>query len=129
MDFKNTRTFNFEGAIRGMRNPLNSWNKSDSVFGSTDINDFYDKLYNICYAYAKIHNMTEEEFEDNYYKIEEEVCDSAKIDDLIDYCITYEILGPKDLNLAQRLICAGPEHAKFLRQIFVSVDITAPLYW
>jgi len=38
-------------------------------------------------------------------------------------------LGPADLNLAQRLILAGPEHCKFLRQIFVSVDITAPIYW
>ena len=39
------------------------------------------------------------------------------------------IIGPNDLDLAQRLINSGPEHAKFLRQIFTSVDITAPLYW
>ena len=39
------------------------------------------------------------------------------------------IIGEKDLNLAQRLIKGGSEHRKFLRQIFVSVDITAPLYW
>lgn len=39
------------------------------------------------------------------------------------------IIGENDLNLAQRLITAGDEHAKFLRQIFVTVDITAPLYW
>lgn len=39
------------------------------------------------------------------------------------------ILGKNDLDLAQRLIKAGSEHRKFLRQIFVSVDITAPLYW
>ena len=38
-------------------------------------------------------------------------------------------LGPGDLDLAQRLVLAGNEHAKFMRQIFVSVDITAPLYW
>ena len=38
-------------------------------------------------------------------------------------------LGPNDLDLAQRLILEGNEHAKFMRQIFVSVDITAPLYW
>jgi hypothetical protein len=38
-------------------------------------------------------------------------------------------IGPKDMKLAQTLIAAGPEHRKFLRQIFVSVDITAPLYW
>lgn len=38
-------------------------------------------------------------------------------------------IGPNDMNLAQRLIAGGPEHRKFLRQILVSVDITAPLYW
>ena len=38
-------------------------------------------------------------------------------------------IGPNDLDLAQRLVLAGNEHAKFMRQIFVSVDITAPLYW
>lgn len=75
--FENTSVFNFEGAIRGMRNPLNSWEKSDSQF----------------------------------------------------YKGYIDIIGENDLNLAQRLIKAGPDHRKFLRQIFVSVDITAPLYW
>ena len=42
---------------------------------------------------------------------------------------TETTIGPKDLNLAQRLILAGPEHMKFMRQIFVSCDITGPLYW
>lgn len=42
---------------------------------------------------------------------------------------TDDIIGPNDLDLAQRLIKSGPEHMKFMRQIFVSVDITAPLYW
>lgn len=75
--FENTEVFNFEGAIRGMRNPLNSWDKSDSY-----------------------------------------------LDDRAGFFI-----GENDLNLAQRLIKAGSDHRKFLRQIFVSVDITAPLYW
>lgn len=39
------------------------------------------------------------------------------------------IIGPKDMNLAQRMIGAGPDESKFMRQIFVSMDITAPLYW
>ena len=39
------------------------------------------------------------------------------------------VIGPKDMKLAKALIHGGPEHRKFLRQIFVSVDITAPLYW
>ena len=68
---------NLENAIRGARNPLNSWARIDSS---------YDE-------------------KGNY------------------------ILGPNDLDLARRLAKAGSDHRKFLRQIFVSVDITAPLYW
>ena len=70
--------FNFEGAFRGLRNPLDSWHLSDS-----------------------------------------EVKGVVK---------TFQ-LGPKDLNLAQRMIGAGTDESKFMRQIFVSVDITAPFYW
>ena len=72
-----TSVMNFENAIRGARNPMNSWNRMDS---------FYD--------------------EDGNY-----------------------ILGENDLSLAKRLVKAGNDHRKFIRQIFVSVDITAPLYW
>ena len=92
MDFKNSEVFNFEGAIRGMRNPLNSWNKSDSGY--------------------QIHG-------NNFINITKRP----------DYVNQTYIIGKNDLDLAQRLIKSGPEHAKFLRQIFVSVDITAPLYW
>ena len=81
MKFENTEVWGFEHAIRGMRNPLESWDKSDSVF----------KGYN-----GKIENTS---------------------------------IGKNDLELMQKLIKAGSEHRKFLRQIFVSVDITAPLYW
>ena len=68
---------NLENAIRGARNPMNSWDRMDS---------HYDE-------------------KGNY------------------------ILGENDLGLATRLAHAGSDHRKFLRQIFVSVDITAPLYW
>ena len=44
-------------------------------------------------------------------------------------CFYFNLLGPNDYDLAERLIKAGPEHAKFLRQIQVSIDITAPLFW
>lgn len=81
MKFEKTEVFNFEGALRGMRNPKNSWNKSDS-FWSTDDNG--NKTY---------------------------------------------FIGENDLKLAQALIRGGSEHRKFLRQVFVSVDITAPIYW
>lgn len=87
--FENTEVMNFEGALRGMRNPLNSWAKSDSFY--------------------------------NYVPCEN--CNGKSS------CITDYHIGENDLGLAQRLIKSGSDHRKFLRQIFVSVDITAPLYW
>ncbi len=72
-----TSVMNIENAIRGARNPMNSWNRIDSSY-----------------------------------------------DEEGDY-----ILGPNDLGLARRLRKAGSDHRKYIRQIFVSVDITAPLYW
>lgn len=89
MKFENTEVMNFEGAIRGMRNPLESWDKSDS--GYIDIES---------------EEGIELQSKGIYYKI-----------------------GKTDLELMQKLIKAGSEHRKFMRQIFVSVDITAPLYW
>ena len=81
MKFENTSVYNIYNAILGARNPMNSWNKSDSVF-----NGFNGKIENT-------------------------------------------VIGKNDLALMQKLIKAGSEHRKFLRQVFVSVDITAPLYW
>lgn len=99
MKFENTEVWGFEHAIRGMRQPLQSHSKSDSGY----------KLY--C-------------SEDNTYV--EKPCSY----DNCNGCTTTEyIIGKNDLDLMQRLIKAGSEHRKFLRQIFVSVDITAPLYW
>ena len=72
-----TQVMNFENAIRGARNPMNSWARMDS---------YYD--------------------EDGRF-----------------------VFGENDLSLAKRLVRAGSDHRKFIRQIFVSVDITAPLYW
>lgn len=86
--FENTEVMNFEGALRGMRNPLNSWAKSDSY---------------MAYDYSSLDRQ-----EERYELVE---------------------IGPNDMDLARRLIKAGSDHRKFLRQIFVSVDITAPLYW
>ena len=85
MKFENTQVFNFEGALRGMRNPKESWERSDSYI-LTASDPEYDK-------YAGYH------------------------------------IGPNDMKLAQTLIRGGSEHRKFLRQIFVSVDITAPLFF
>ena len=77
MLFEKTQTFNWVGALRGMRNPKNSWEKSDTSIIDDD----------------KPH------------------------------------IGKNDLRLAKTLVKSGIEHRKFLRQILVCVDITAPLYW
>ena len=73
----NISVMNFENAMRGARNPMNSWARMDS---------YYD--------------------EDGNY-----------------------VLGDNDLSLATRLAKAGSDHRKYLRQIIVSLDISAPLYW
>jgi hypothetical protein len=88
--FENTEVWGFEHAIRGMRNPKNSWDKSDSCY--LTINEI---------AGHPCNDGLQKEF----------------------------VIGENDLKLMQKLIRAGSEHRKFLRQIFVSVDITAPLYW
>ena len=82
MKFENTEVWGFEHSLRGMRNPKNSWNRSDS-YQSDFTNDGKNGF----------------------------------------------VIGENDMKLAQTLIKAGNEHRKFMRQIFVSVDITAPLYW
>ena len=97
MLFENTEVFNFNGALRGMRNPKESWNKSDSGFCS------------VVHCNNCRFNGTNK-------------CEESTPE--LDF-----VIGPNDLQLAQTLIRAGSEHRKFMRQIFVSVDITAPLYW
>lgn len=98
MKFENAKVFNFEGALHGMRNPLESWAKSDSGY--------------------------------NCVQNEEKLCDShCVVDNYCDTKMSKFIIGKKDLDLAQRLIKGGPPHSKFLRQIFVTIDITAPLYF
>ena len=77
LNCERTSVMNFENAIRGARNPLNSWGRMDS------------------------HTEPDGSF----------------------------IFGPNDLDLAMRLAKAGSDHRKYLRMVFVSVDVTAPLYW
>ena len=70
---------------------------------------------------------------DEWYKVEDSYFEWLYNNGILkigtDDSMEVAFIGPNDLDLAQRLIKAGPEHAKFLRQIFVSLDITAPLYW
>ena len=135
MKFENIHVYNFEGAFRGMRNPMNSWKKSDSWFGITNIWDV-NQLDDIASAWTSLkYPNWEQEYPTNR---EAERCFEYYIDWLLkngtleegpDDTYLSAFLGPEDLFLAQRLIKSGSEHRKFMRQIFVSVDITAPLYW
>ena len=123
MKFENIRVFNFGGAFRGMRNPKNSWHLSDSFFGLVDLTSsrWWSTLDKITSHWTET-GKDENEVSDWLYS--NAICYSEDTD-LADVVL----LGPKDLKLAQTLIRGGSEHRKFLRQIFVTVDITAPLYW
>lgn len=77
MKIERIESYGWEAALHGMRNPMNSWDKSDTIFDEKGI----------------------------------------------------PAIGPNDLKLATNLIKAGPEHGKWARQVSVSMDITAPLYW
>lgn len=129
MHFDRTNTYNLEGAFHGMRNPMNSWKRSDSYFGIVDIYDS-DVLTDVCDAWLEYKGYSLED----YNKLDEYIQWLNKngiLSNNDNYGGLYNVafLGPNDMELAQKLILAGAEHAKFTRQIFVSVDITAPLYW
>ena len=98
---ENIEPWGFKHAIRGMRNPMNSWDKSDSESCYNQWPDWPD-----CTSCM-------------WYK--DDQCRKPWLTDLK--------VGQSDLGLMQKLYKAGPEHRKYLRQIFVSMDITAPLYW
>jgi hypothetical protein len=134
MKIENTEVFNFEGAFKGMRNPLDSWNKSDSYFGIFKWDDGEDPAWEVALSYLSPEQQDawESEADREAEKEAEKYYDWLLIQGLYnatDHEGCYAYIGKNDLNLAQRLIKAGPEHRKFLRQIFVSFDITAPFYW
>lgn len=106
MKFENTQVWGFEHALRGMRNPKDSWHLSDSKDCYTE----YMEEGACCFC------------DDPLYENKVKCSGVGKAGN-------YYAIGPKDMKLAKALIHGGPEHRKFLRQIFVSVDITAPLYW
>ena len=134
MQFKHTQVYNFENALRGMRNPLDSWGKSDSCFGIVDVVNT-DALTKVCDAWIERVPYEVEEYSKEYYDLLEQYQLMLVKQGVLRYYGEYDdlcevaFLGPNDMNLAKTLIKAGPEHAKFMRQIFVSVDIAAPLYW
>ena len=94
---ENVEIWGWKHAIRGMRNPMNSWDKSDSHW----------------------HEGGCEKCPHEFVPCNDHFNESG---------VCYKV-GPNDLDLMKRLSKAGPPHRKFLRQIFVSLDITAPLYW
>ena len=123
---ENIKVYNLEAAIRGMRNPMNSWDKSDSKFGIDTaanafsiLRDLLDSLYNIQELSLEKYNAIYKAYEKNGIK------DSTTNFDIVEY----NFIGKNDLALMQKLITAGPEHRKFMRQIFVSMDIEGPLFW
>ena len=131
MKFENIKVMNFENAIRGMRNPMNSWDKMDSAFG-IGTEDWTEADWSVAEAWAINDGLSidSDEYEEAVEKYDEWLIKNGVIHrDENSNCFEYAFIGPNDMDLAQRLIKAGPEHCKFLRQIFVSMDITAPLYW
>lgn len=121
MKFENVRVYNFENALRGMRNPKESWHKSDSLYGLGNYQDTMNAVTKVIDKYMlkeKIKGSTITKF-----------LEDAIIHNFNDTYYEYAAIGPEDMQLAQNLIRAGSEHRKFMRQIFVSVDITAPLYF
>jgi len=139
--FTNTAVFNFEGAFRGMRNPLDSWAKSDSEFGIGNVDITDEAEQEVADAWIaneeQLNDKKYEEYSDDYEDVYADYVNWLEDEGILKNILNgrngeiceYAFIGPKDLDLAQRLIKSGPEHCKFLRQIQVSVDITAPLYW
>ena len=126
---------NFEGAFRGLRNPMNSWNKSDSKFGIASIydDDILDLSSEVSYSYWSEPENDEEYsiYETKVEKTREFLLENGNSNFFPskgNYS-TYVFLGKNDIDLARKMVVAGTDESKFLRQIFVTMDIIAPLYW
>ncbi len=124
MKFENTWTGGWENSFRGLRHPMESYVKSDSDFGIAE-NDIWlnEVISEVAYSYTQD--------KENYEEEKENTIDWLYNNGVLYWgknVAEYVFIGSNDLNLAQRMIKAGSPNDKFLRQIFVSVDITAPLY-
>ena len=140
IQFDNQSVSNISNAIRGMRNPLESWEQSDSRYGLGDCDDEYSiaRLFDTSDAwmeylgYGKLEDTELEVDKNQWIKAEKDIEKWLWDSSLLEMDGPYEdrfYFGPKDLKLAQNLVRAGTDESKFMRQIFISVDITAPLYW
>lgn len=105
---ENAEVMGWDAAIRGMRNPMNSWEKSDSNYRL-----ILASRCDTCMSYQF----------DNW-----DDCDDCEVHKLCN-SPNYFLVGPNDLDLMTRLSKAGTDHRKFMRMITVYLDITAPLYW
>lgn len=96
---ENIEVYGWEAAIRGMRNPMNSWDKSDSKICPGNNCEGCD-----------------------FWRADKSICSGNHLNGEL-------IIGPNDLKLMQSLVKAGTDHSKFMRMINVTIDITAPMYW
>lgn len=132
MNFENCSIYNFDGAFRGMRNPKNSWHLSDSSFGLRNLSLGNDEIRIVAEDWTKYdgYELEDDKYVEHYLERENWLSENGilMLNPIQQIC-TIAYIGPKDMHLAKQLIAAGPEHRKFLRQILVSVDITAPLFW
>lgn len=108
LKIENTEVMGWEAAIRGMRNPMNSWEKSDSNY-----RPILASRCDTCTSYL-LNNWDD--------------CDNCEVHKLCN-SPNYFLVGPNDLDLMTRLSKAGTDHRKFMRMITVYIDILAPLYW
>ena len=129
---ENIEVSGFEAAFRGLRNPMNSWDRSDSYFGiSSEPYNNFD--YEVCAAYVNKEFPELEEHSQNWEAYWEEynnwLLDNGVLKrDTETGAIQYAYIGPTDMDLAQRMIKAGDDEGKFMRMIHIQMDITAPLY-
>ena len=108
LKLEKTEVVGWEAAIRGMRNPMNSWEQSDS-----DYRPILCKKCDNCMSYQL------EKWDD---------CEQCEVEQQTKAHDGF-MIGPRDYDLMTRLRDAGTDHRKFMRMIEVYVDITAPLYW
>lgn len=132
MKFENTWTGNWRNAFHGLRHPYESYDRSDSDFML--IQPYGDEDLEVTASWLAKEYPELEEGSNEWVDKSVERSDWMMKNGVIQYDTNNDIaecafLGPNDIDLAQRMIKAGSPNDKFLRQIFVSVDITAPLYW
>ncbi len=131
----NIETSGWAAAFRGMRNPMNSWDKSDSFFGIIGVDYFDEMVKEIINEILPYDSNRDEKYDEMFDYQYDEMLKHYNKNGILDYpniseCVVdVALLGPADLKLAQRLILSGTDDSKFMRMINVSMDIEAPLYW